>query len=351
MTRKRIAITFASVPFIRGGAELCAESLRTELVKRGFEAELVSIPFQWCPKIELLKNCLIWRTLNIDEIAGQKIDLVIATKFPSYVISHPNKVTWLFHQHRAIYDLYRTPFSDFDPNSPEDQRIREQIIRIDAKTLQESQKIFTIARNTSNRLQLYNQIASATLYHPPKHYGRYYSEAYGDYILSVGRLEELKRTALLIRSLQYTDPKVKCVIAGTGGQETYLKRLTHDLKLENRVQFTGFVEDDELLRLYANCFAVYFAPFDEDYGYVTLEAFLSRKPIISCVDSGGVMEFAEHETNGLVANEADPLIFGELIDRLYHERSSLAPELGQHGYQRVKDIHWDDTIEQLTSTL
>ena len=30
-----------------------------------------------------------------------------------------------------------------------------------------------------------------------------------------------------------------------------------------------------------------FAPFDEDYGYVTLEAFEARKPVVTASDSGG----------------------------------------------------------------
>ena len=351
MNKKRIAITFAPVPFIKGGAEIHVESLLTELQKRGFQAEIVSIPFQWNPKIEIVKNAIMWRTLNISEIAGQPVDLVIATKFPSYVINHPNKITWLFHQHRAIYELYGTPYSDFSPNDRQDLKVRDQIIKIDNKTLSESKKIFTNAQNTGNRLKLYNGLESEVLYHPPKHYGKYYCEEYGDYILSVGRLEGLKRVELLISAMQYTDKNIKCLIAGTGGLEPYLKQLTNELKLKNRVKFLGFVDDTELLRLYANSLGVFFAPYDEDYGYITLEAFLSKKPVITCTDSGGVMEFAEHEVNALVANQPNPEEFAELINRLYHKRNTLARDLGNNGYPKVKDINWDNVIEKLTFSL
>jgi len=351
MRKKHVLITFAGVPFIKGGAELMVESLQQELKRRGFNAEVINMPFQWNPKIEIIKNAVIWRTLNICEIAGQEVDLVIATKFPSYVIDHPNKVTWLMHQHRAIYDLYGTPYSDFDSNNQQDLKIRDQIIKIDNKTLCESKKIFTIAQNTSKRLKLYNGINSETLYHPPKHYGKYYCEEYGDYILSVGRLEGLKRVEVLIRAMQHTDEKIKCLIAGTGGLESYLKKLAHELKLDNRVKFLGFVEDNELLKLYANCFAVFFAPYDEDYGYITLEAFLSRKPVVTCTDSGGVMEFTEHEVNALVADGPKPEMFGEFINRLYRERTSSARDLGNNGYNKVKGVNWDYAIDKLTSTL
>lgn len=351
MRKKHVLITFAGVPFIRGGAELMIESLKKELTRRGFNTEIINIPFQWNPKIELIKNTVTWRTLNISEIAGQSIDLIIATKFPSYVINHPNKVTWLMHQHRAIYDLYGTPYSDFDSNSQQDLKIREQIIKIDNKTLSESKNIFTISENTSKRLKLYNGIDSEPLYHPPKHHGRYYCEEYGDYILSVGRLEGLKRVDLLIRAMQFTDKKVKCIIAGTGGLENHLRKLTKELKLESRIKFLGFVDDGELLKLYANCFAVFFAPYDEDYGYITLEAFLSKKPIITASDSGGVMEFAQHETNALVAKAANPEILGGFINKLYQNRSTLCRDYGNNGYLKVKDISWDYAISKLTSTL
>lgn len=350
MKKKRIIITFAGVPFIKGGAEIHAESLRFELEKRGFSAEIMNLPFQWNPKQEIIKNIVMWRLLNINQIAGSSIDLVIATKFPSYVINHPNKVTWLFHQHRAIYDLYGTPYSDFDTNDPKDIEIREQIISVDKKTLRESKIIYTNARNTCNRLKHFNNIKSTPLYHPPKHYGKYFCEEYGDYILSVGRLEGLKRVDLLIKAMQYADKKVNCIIAGTGGLENHLKKMTRDLDLQGRVKFMGFVNDQDLLKLYANSFSVFFAPYDEDYGYITLEAFLSKKPVITCKDSGGVMEFAEHGINSLVAEDTEPQLLGEYINRLYNDRIACR-EFGNNGYDKVKKINWDDVIEKLTATL
>ncbi|WP_054694960.1 glycosyltransferase family 4 protein [Syntrophomonas palmitatica] len=350
MKKKRILITFAGVPFIKGGAEVCVESLYNQLKYRGYQVETINLPFQWEPKSELIKNMVMWRLLQLNQIAGTLVDLVIATKFPSYMIKHPNKVTWLFHQHRAIYDLYGTPYSDFNPNDPNDIIIRNQIIAADNKTLAESKSIFTIADNTTKRLKYFNKLDARTLYHPPKHYGRYYCEQYGDYILSVGRLEGLKRVELLIKAMQYTDKQVKCLIAGTGGLASYLKNLVVELKLDNRVKLLGFVEDEELLKLYARCFAVFFAPYDEDYGYITLESFLSKKPVITCRDSGGVMEFAEHGINSLVAETPEPEVFGEYINRFYANRT-LSKEYGQNGFDKVKNINWDYVIDHLTSTL
>lgn len=347
---KRIAICFSSVPFIRGGAELCAESLKAELTSRGFNADIVSIPFQWDPRPELLKNILMWRLLNIERVAGSPVDLVIGTKFPSYMVKHPNKVAWLFHQHRAVYDLYGTQYSDFDPKSPEDLKVRSKIIGADNVSLGECRGLYSIARNTSDRLKRFNNLESTPIYHPPKLRGRYYCDRYGDYILSVGRLEGLKRVDLLLQALAYTERGVKCIIAGTGGLEGYLKQTANDLGLKDRVRFAGQVSDEELLKLYAGCFATYFAPFDEDYGYITLESFLSKKPVITCRDSGGVLEFARHDVNAKVADSPEPKAFGSYINELYND-TAKCKRLGEAGYSAVKDISWDSVIKRLTATI
>ena len=155
---------------------------------------------------------------------------------------------------------------------------------------------------------------------------------------------------MLLRALQNTDKRVKCLIAGKGGLEDYLKKTAQEMGLKHRVKFLGFVDDQELLKLYAECFAVFFAPYDEDYGYITLEAFLSKKPVITCEDSGGVMEFAEHNINSLVAETPNDRVLAEYIDQLYNDRS-LCRELGNRGYEKVKDINWDNVIEKLTATL
>lgn len=350
MKKKRVAICFSSVPFIKGGAEHCAQSLYREMRNRDFEVEIVSIPFQWEPKAEIVKNMVIWRMLNIDRIAGGNVDLVIATKFPSYILKHPNKVTWLFHQHRAIYDLYGTRYSDFDASNPSDVEIRKQIINADNSSLSESKALFTIANNVSNRLLQHNRIKSIPLYHPPMHYGKYYCEDFGDYILSVGRLETLKRIDLLLNAMKYVDKGIKCVIAGTGGLEGYLKSLVKELGIADRVKFLGFVNDEDLLKLYAGCFSVYFAPYDEDYGYITLEAFLSKKPLVTCADSGGVLEFAVHDVNAFIAGQAEPQLIADYINTL-HRNPGLCKKLGNNGYEKVKNISWDNVIKQLTSTI
>ena len=346
MKNKKIAVLHAQIPFSYGGAELMVKSLVEELKKRKFDAELISVPFRWYPENGLYDNMLMWKMLDLTETNGEKIDLVIPTKFPTYGIQHPNKVLWLMHQHRAAYDLYDNK-AHFGMGTIENgDKMRQRVKAFDNQTIPQCEKIFSISQNVAERLKKYNGIEANALYHPPSMVGRYYCDKFEPYILSVGRLDPLKRIDLLIKSLPYSDVRMCVRIVGKGPEQDNLKKLAADLNVEDRVKFLGFVSDEELLELYANAQAIYFAPVDEDYGYVTLEAFLSRKPIITCTDSGGVLEFVENEVNGWVCSP-DETMLGNVVNGICMKQK-VCQEFGQNGYERVKNISWNQVIDSLT---
>lgn len=345
--KKKIIVTSAQVPFVKGGAELMVSMLVKNLCDRGYDTELVNIPYKWYPEESLYDNMLAWRLLDLSESNGQKIDLVIGTKFPSYGVRHENKVCWLMHQYRQAYDLFDTPVGL--GCTPTGARIRQNVEKYDYSTLTDSKKIYTISENVSSRLKKYNQIDSDPLYHPPSLVGRYKSGEFGDYIVSVGRIDKLKRNDLLIEALAYCDKGVKAKIAGRGPEMENLKALAEKCGVADRVEFLGFVNDDDLLDLYAGAFAVFFAPVDEDYGYITLEAFLSQKPLVTCSDTGGVLEFAENSRSAFVTAPS-PKELGNSINRMYANKQ-LCKKMGLEGYEKVKDISWDNVIDKLTETL
>lgn len=347
MRKKKIIITAAQVPFNKGGAELHVSFLHQNLVNRGYDAEIVALPYKWYPENSLYNSMLAWRLLDLSEANGDKIDLVIATKFPSYGAVHENKVSWVIHQYRQVYDLYDTNVGLRDTENGE--RIKARVEQFDRICLLESRKIYANSKNVANRLKKYNGIEAEALYHPPSLSGRYYTDGYEDYILSVGRLDRLKRNELLLEAMCHCEKSIKAKIAGKGPEMENLERMAKRLGVNDRVEFLGFVPDDDLLRLYANAFAVYYAPVDEDYGYITLEAFLSRKPVITCIDSGGVLEFAVDNENGYIVG-ADANEMGQAISKLYNNKQ-LCREFGERGYSIVRDITWDNVIDKITCTL
>jgi glycosyltransferase involved in cell wall biosynthesis len=196
-----IGICAPQVPFSYGGAENLNQALHHELKNRGYDVDLITMPYKWYPHEQILNSIKLWQQLDLSEADGKKIDLLITTKFPSYFVNHPNKVLWLVHQFRQIYDLFGTPYSGFAANSKADMKLRQAIADLDRKAIQIHKRVFTISQNVSQRLQKFNGLNSTTLYHPPKLHPRYYHQNYGDYILSVGRLDKLKRVDWLIRSL------------------------------------------------------------------------------------------------------------------------------------------------------
>jgi glycosyltransferase involved in cell wall biosynthesis len=346
---KTALVCAVQAPFVTGGAEILVRELKDNLARRGFRVEVVEIPFRGVPASSVVREALVWRLLEVREADGGPVDLVIATKFPSYLVRHPRKVAWLFHQHREAYDLFGTSWSLFR-DSPADRQVQEAIATMDTAALSECRAVFTISKNVSARLSRYNRLPSTPLYPPPHELGRYRCDGYGDYLFYAGRLEPIKRLELALQALARTKRRARLRIAGRGSAEGELRRLAERLHLGDRVEFLGFVPADDLLTLYAGCRAAYYGPVDEDYGYVTVEAFLSRKPVVTTTDAGGPLEFVSDGENGAVA-APDPDSVAAAIDALFETRDDRLREMGDRGHHRVKDITWDHVIDRLVEAV
>jgi glycosyltransferase involved in cell wall biosynthesis len=139
-------------------------------------------------------------------------------------------------------------------------------------------------------------------------------------------------------------------IAGQGPVESELRKQIEGLGLGGRVELLGYVSADDLLDLYARCRAAYYAPLNEDYGYVSVEAFLSGKPVITATDSGGPLEFVSDGETGVVA-PPDPEALASGIDRLWDLPEATLRDMGAAGRARVAGINWDGVIDRLTESL
>ena len=341
---QRVLVLEAQVPFVHGGAEMLVRQLVGALATAGYEAEIVSISFRDDSREALVAHAAAWRLLDLTEAQGRPIDLVIATKFPTYLARHPVKVTWLVHQHRAAYELCDTPYSDFT-HTERDVGLRDALVRGDIEALGECAGLFSIAKRVSARLAHYNGLTAEPLYHPPRLAQRIRTGAYGDYMLAVTRLEPVKRVDLAIRTFRHVAPPTRLVVAGDGTARPALEALVAELGLGERVSILGRVPDDALLDLYAGALGVLFAPYDEDYGYVTLEAFLARKPVVTATDSGGTLEFVTDGANGYVVEPAAEAL-AAAVSRLV-ETTGLAARLGDAGRAVASAVTWHGVVERL----
>ena len=340
----RIVVADAHVPFVQGGAELHVRALVDVLRRRGYDADIVALPFRAQPKEELLAQAAAWRLLDLSSANAQPIDLLIATRFPTYFARHPRKVAWVIHQHRAAYELCGTAFSDFQ-HTERDVGLRKRLFELDARMLGECRHVFANSRNTARRLQTFNGVPAEGLYHPPLMADRLRSGPYGDYVLVVGRLERVKRVDLAIRAMASAPRSISIVVAGDGSERASLERLAVECGVRDRMTIKGHIDGNDLVSLYAGALAVIYAPYDEDYGYVTLEAFLSSKPVVTCSDSGGTLEFVVDGENGFVC-APEPESIGAAIATLAADRT-VAPRLGAAGLARARQITWDGVVERL----
>lgn len=346
----RVAILSVQIPFTRGGAEAHAASLRAELERRGCEADILTIPFKWYPPPRILDGMLMARLLDVTEVDGHRIDRVIALKFPAYYAPHTHKVGWILHQHRQAYELYGTHHSDLH-QSIEGRRVAAEIQVWDSTLFREFRQIFANSRTVANRLETYNRTRAEPLYHPPPHHDRFHCGDFGAYVLYPGRFDALKRQHLIVEAMASAPRGLRLVLIGQH-DSAYGQSLVRQIMaagLADRVEVLGLVSEEEKIRLYAGCLAVYNGVYDEDYGYVTLEAFLAGKPVITHTDSGGPLEFVVHGANGYVVSPA-PDHISECLHRLA-ERPSVAREMGCCGNELLvaRHISWDHVIERLLS--
>src|SRR5260221_613955 len=139
-----------------------------------------------------------WPVLDLEEANGRPIDAVIATKFPSYVIRHPNKVVWLLHQFRQAWDLDRTELGQFS-ESAEDRALRRKVLELDRVTLGEAKKIFTTSSIVAGRLLDSTGLEAEVLAPPPAPLAFHTKPSEG-FVLSVNSLYRANRSDLLIEA-------------------------------------------------------------------------------------------------------------------------------------------------------
>jgi glycosyltransferase involved in cell wall biosynthesis len=293
----------------------------------------------------VLSQALLWRLVDLGGVDGRPVDLVIATKFPSYVVRHSNKVVWLVHQFRQAYDLDHTRLGQFGER-PYDRATRRAVHRLDRQVLGEARRLFAISGNVADRLERFLGMKAEVLLPPPQKLD-YRCEEYGDFVLSVGRLDSAKRVDLLLEAVA-GEREIKAVVVGDGPDRARLEGLARRHGLDGRVEFTGRLDEAALADLYARCLGVYYAPIDEDFGMVPYEAFMAEKPVVTTVDAGGPTEIVVDRKNGLVC-QPSPVAVREALVWLATHRDE-AQRWGRYGKSLAEQVTWDVAIGRLLAS-
>jgi len=343
-----IAIVTSAPPLTEGGHLVLARGLERALLEAGHRAGIVTTPSNRFGRqgAAYLAN---WLTDVGMTGTGERVEQVITMRFPSYAVRHPNHVCWLVHTMREYYDLWDRFAGGISPQGRAKERVRRTLIRAaDSYCFKHHVKrLFTISGAVSERLQRWNGVKGEVL-HPPPPARAYRCDGYGDYLFFASRLSPLKRADLILQALARPEAgQARIVIGGDGEDRARLERMTRDLGLDRRVSFEGHLTEPALVDHLARCRAVVFVPHQEDYGFVTVEAFAAAKPVITCTDSGGPLEFVRAGENGwIVAPDAAALAkaCGEAMDS-----PGTAERLGAQGRRDVARLTWDNVVRTLVT--
>jgi len=344
--KKRISVVTSYIPFVYGGNEILAETLSKKLRESGYESSVIYVPQN--PFGKQFSAYLSARFTDLEfKGCDNHIDQVISLKFPAYAVRHENHVCWLSHRMREYYDLW----DEFYGRLPSfTYRIKERIRRFAIQRLDEHflgnvKKIYAISENSSMRLKRWGGIEAEVVYPPPRDMN-YRSGPYGNFIISISRLTRYKRHDLFIEAFRsIRNQNIKGYIIGEGEERKGLEKMIETAGLKDRVFLLGYLKDDELERYYSSCLAVFFGSYDEELGFITLEAMKFRRPVITCTDSGGPLEFVKDKETGLVVRP-DPREIAEGIESL-SSNEGLARVIGERAYEMVKEITWEKAIERL----
>ncbi len=347
-TLKRILVVTSDVPFVNGGHRVIAEELMNALLRQGHLAETVKTPQNRFGR--QFGAYLATFLTDVGESGdGRPVDHVISLRYPSYAVRHPKHVCWLNHRMREYYDLWPALKRRISRKGVVKESVRRALIhRADRYFLTRNvKKLYAQSKTVAAGLREFGDIPSEVLYPPPPERA-YRTEAYEPFVFSVSRLHSLKRVDLLVKAMAKVKSKeLRAVVAGTGEEEENLKRLASELGVSGRIDFVGRLDEEELVRYYARCRGVFFAPFMEDYGFVTMEAFRSRKPVLTCMDSGGPAEIVSVGRSGY-ALLPEPFQIAQQLD-VWAESPELAARMGENGEADVRPVRWDACVEKLLS--
>lgn len=156
----------------------------------------------------------------------------------------------------------------------------------------------------------------------------------------VGRLVFYKNIEVIIKSINIAkkvEPKIKLVIVGDGPHRKTLEVLTKELGLENNVEFKGYVNTDEKLKLIARSSALLFPSLCEGFGLVILEAFSQERPVLVS-NIKPMSDIVTHGNNGYVLDPHDEDIWAEHLVKIT-ENPSEASTMGKNGNKLLAESY------------
>lgn len=388
----KIAIIAPSpVPFVLGGAEnLWSSWLHYLNTHTTHQADVIKLPSPERNFWEIIDSYRQFSQLNLDHF-----DVVIVTKYPAWMVQHRRKIVYMQHKLRGLYDTYpahlpteltladlpaakclsegfvnllkteqptradltqlwqylddlrvqkdELPDELFALPSP---LIRALVHFMDRVALQpnEVSVYAALSQTVATRSDYFPDAARIQVIAHPSGFKPSPVTGYNT-IFTTSRHDAPKRLDWLIQAYRQTQVLQPLLIAGEGPQTSHLKALAAG---DKRIRFLGRLTPEQLSQAYADALFVPFIPDREDLGLITLEAFASRKAVLTTTDSGGAAEMVQHQQTGLIV-EPDISAIADAITQLCAQPAQTQA-MGERGLQTMAHISWQVLTDRLLTS-
>lgn len=173
------------------------------------------------------------------------------------------------------------------------------------------------------------------------------------FFLSVlDKFHKYKGLDYLLEALVYVKkeiPTVKLVVGGKGELLDFYKEKTHELELEDNVEFKGFLSDSDVIENYANS-ELFILPsissLQEGFGIVVLEALSCKTPVIS-TDIVGVADDVIKTNSGIIIPPKDTQALTNAIIKILTD-DNLKHDMGENGRKLIQQKYeWSEIAKSI----
>ncbi|MDD5732027.1 MAG: glycosyltransferase family 1 protein [Patescibacteria group bacterium] len=174
----------------------------------------------------------------------------------------------------------------------------------------------------------------------------------GKYILFVGTLEPRKNLSGLIEAYNSLDDKLKqeyqLVLGGAKGWHyDKIFDIVKKYQLENRVVFTGYIDENDRSAVYSGSSLFVYPSFYEGFGIPVLEAFTCGIPVV-CADTSSLPEAAGDAAEYCQPDVTDSI--KEAIKKVLGDKK-IQNEMIAKGYKRKTLFSWEKSAKKILNIL
>ena len=171
-------------------------------------------------------------------------------------------------------------------------------------------------------------------------------------VIYVGRIKKYKSIQHLIlafRLVLQQIPNAKLVIVGEGDYLPPLMNLSKQLELEGRIEFTGYVSQEEKVEKLQRSHLAVYPSLKEGWGLTNIEANACGTPVVAS-DVPGLRDSVMDGKTGLLFRYGETEDLASKMVKILSDKS-LQAKLAQGGLEWAKEFSWDKTAEQTLSLI